>query len=114
MAQSKVSILLLCDDQLGNANTVLDHINAFLQLSRYKVYKYNPKELPFNYFLDLNEFEVVVIHYSLPIVSDHFISHDLRRKIHNFKGLKIQYIQDDYRQVDHYTNMMRYLGIHVL
>lgn len=114
MTQSKVSILLFCDDQLGTANTVLDHIHAFLQLSRYKVYKYNPKELPFHYFLDLNEFDVVVIHYSLPIVTDYFISADLRRKIHDFKGLKIQYIQDDYRQVDQYVAMMRYLGIHVL
>lgn len=114
MMQSKVSILLLCDDQHGNVNTVSDHINAFLQLSHYKLYTYNPRNLPFNYFLDLNEFDAVVIHYSLAIVSAHVISPDLRRKIRDFKGLKIQYIQDDYRQVDHYTAMMRYLGIDVL
>jgi len=114
MVQSRISILLLCDDHRGHANTVLDHINAFLNLSRHKVYKYNPRDLPFNYCLDLNEFGVVVIHYSLPIISDHYISPDLRQKIHRFQGLKIQYIQDDYRQVDQYTAMMRFLGIRVL
>lgn len=114
MMRSDVSILLLCDDQGGRANTVMDHIEAFLQLSRYKVYKYNPRWVPFHYFLDLNEFDVIVIHYSLPIIFTRYISPDLRRKIHGFKGLKIQYIQDDYRQVDQYTAMMRHLGIYVL
>lgn len=114
MLPPKVSILLLCDDQRGTANTVLDHINAFLKFSRYRLYTYNPRNLPFNYFLDLNEFDVVVIHYSLAIISDYVVSTDLRRKIHDFRGLKIQYIQDDYRQVDQYTAMMRYLGIDVL
>jgi hypothetical protein len=114
MERSNISVLLLCDDHHSHANTVLDHINAFLHLSRHTVYKYNPRNVSFNSLLSLKEFDVVVIHYSLPIVISNYISQDLRQKIHEFEGLKIQYIQDDYRQVDQYTTMMRYLGIRVL
>jgi hypothetical protein len=38
----------------------------------------------------------------------------LREEISAFKGLKVQFIQDEYRWVDEITAMMRFLGIHVL
>jgi hypothetical protein len=114
MMKSMTSVLILCDDHRNYANTLLDHIDAFLNLSGHKVYKYNPRDWSFHGLLDLQEFDVVVIHYSLSIVSDHLISPALRQKIHEFQGLKIQYIQDDCRQVDQYTSMMRYLGVNIL
>ena len=110
----KVSILLLCDDHHGHANTVFDHISALINLSKFKVYLYNPRRLKHNTLLNLNEFDVVVIHYSIPIIHESYLAVDLREKIHQFQGLKIQFIQDDYRQVNEYTEMMRHLGIHIL
>jgi hypothetical protein len=64
--------------------------------------------------LDLNEFDAVVIHWSLVIISDHYLAPAFRERIAAFRGLKIQFIQDDYRWVDRMTAMMRSLGIQVL
>jgi len=65
-------------------------------------------------FLDLDEFDVIIIHYSLVIISDSYLSPAFRYKIRRFQGLKIQFIQDDYRWVNQIAAMMRYLGIHIL
>jgi hypothetical protein len=110
----RLSILLLADNQRGHANTVLDHISSFFKYSSNKFYIYNPRWLATNFLLDLNEFDAVVIHYSLPIIHIHYVALDLREKLRQYKGLKIQFIQDDYRQVNEYTEMMRYIGINVL
>jgi hypothetical protein len=112
--EAMLSILLLCDNDRRHANTILEHINAFRKFSKHDVYLFNPRGNNFNKCIDLNEFDVVVIHYSLVIISDHYLAPDLREKIRYFKGLKIQFIQDDYRWVDKISEMMRYLGINVL
>jgi len=111
----RLSILLLCDDNHNHANTVLDHIGAFTDLSRHEVHTLNCRGLIMgSKFLNLDAFDVVVIHYSLFIISDHYIQPDFREKLRNFQGLKIQFIQDDYRRIDEFTAMMRYIGIHIL
>lgn len=110
----KLSILLLCDDNRNHAGTILDHISAFLKFSKHDVQIFNPRNLNGSFFLSLDEFDVVVIHYSLVIISNHYLAPSFRKKIHRFKGLKIQFIQDDYRWVDEMASMMRYLGIHIL
>lgn len=113
-ARRKLSILLLCDDRRCHANTVLDHIAAIATYSNHDVRIFNPLGVTRSRYLDLDEFDVVVIHYSLIIISDHYLSPDMREKIRRFRGLKVQFIQDEYRWVDEVTAMMRYLGIHVL
>lgn len=110
----RLSVLLLCDDSRGHANTVRQHIAAFKRFSRHDVRIFNPRGLTRSYFLDLDEFDVVVIHYSLVIISDHYLAPAFREQIRRFSGLKMQFIQDEYRWVDDITDMMRYLGIHVL
>jgi hypothetical protein len=65
-------------------------------------------------FLDISTFDVVVIHYSLLVTSDHYLPPSVREQISHFKGLKVQFIQDEYRWVDEVTAMMHYLGINVL
>lgn len=109
-----LSVLLLCDDHPGHANTVLDHIEALTASSVHDVRRFNPCGLKSSRFLDLREFDVLVLHYSLVIVSNHYLSPDFREQIRQFKGLKIQFLQDEYRWVDAITAMMRDLGIHVL
>ncbi len=93
----QLSILLLCDDNRGHANTVLDHIAAFRKFSQHRVYTFNPRGLTSSKYLDLDEFDVVVIHYSLVIIFDSYLAPDFREKLRRFQGLKIQFIQDDYR-----------------
>jgi hypothetical protein len=107
-------ILLLCDDRRGHANTVLDHIDAFRRFSRHQVRIFNPKALKRSLALDLDEFDVVVVHYSVVPSDPHFISPHLREKLRRFDGLKVQFIQDDYRWVDKATAASRDIGIDVL
>lgn len=110
----KLSILLLCDNNRSHANTLLDHIAAFTELSAHDICIFNPRFLKKNRLLDLDEFDVLIIHYSLLIINDIYLSPAFREKIKNYKGLKIQFIQDDYRWVDQIAAMIRFLGMHVL
>jgi hypothetical protein len=111
---TRLSVLLICDDQRGHANTVLDHIAALSRCSRHDVRVFNPCGMAGSRYLDLEEFDVVVLHYSLVIISDHYLSPAFQEQIRRFTGLKIQFLQDEYRWVDAITAKMRDLGIHVL
>ncbi|MFL5929277.1 MAG: hypothetical protein ACJ77E_20285, partial [Gaiellaceae bacterium] len=59
-------------------------------------------------------FDVVVIHYSIVVIWDDYLSPALRDEISRFDGLKVQFLQDEYRWVDDITAEMRRLGIDVL
>lgn len=111
---SQARILLLCDDRRGHANTVLDHIAAFGRFSKHQVRTFNPKAMTQSVALDLEEFDAVAIHYSVVLSDPIYISPDLLAKLKRFGGLKIQFIQDDYRWVDRATTAAREAGITVL
>jgi hypothetical protein len=110
----RLSILLLADDNPGHANTVLDHIDAFKRFSRHRVTVFNPRGLKGSRFLRLSSYDVVVIHYSLLITSDSYLAPSFREALHRHSGLKVQFIQDEYRWIDQITRMMEYLGIDLL
>jgi hypothetical protein len=105
-----LSILLLCDDQRTHAPNVLEHIQAFRRFSRHHVDIFNPRAISRSRFLRLADYDVVVVHYTIVL----YLSEWFREQIAGFSGLKVQFIQDEYRQVDAMTERMRQLGIHVL
>ena len=107
-------ILLLCDDRRGHANTVLDHIDAFTRFSRHHVRTFNPKSLKRSAALDLDAFDVIVIHYSVVLSNPMYVSPNLLDKLRRFRGLKVLFIQDDYRWVNRATAAARDVGINVL
>lgn len=111
--QPRLRILLLCDDNRGHANTVLDHIQSFTRYSRHDVRVYNPRGIWRSRFLDLDEFDVVIVHYSLIIISDGYLSPSFRAKIQNYRGLKVLFIQDDYRWIEQMCAMIKELGIQI-
>jgi hypothetical protein len=113
-ADKRLSILLLCDDWPGQANTVHDHINAFTRYSRHQVRTFNPTRMSRSVALDFDEFDVVVIHYSLVLSNEHHVSDAFRDKLRRFRGLKVQFMQDEYRWVDRATAASRDAGIQVL
>ena len=114
MGKRRLSLLLLCDDNPDHANTILDHIAAFTELSQHKVSTFNPRDAEESSAPDFDNFDVIIIHYSLAIIFDTYLTPNFREKIRCFQGLKVQFIQDDYRWIDDITAMMRYLGIYVL
>jgi hypothetical protein len=114
MQKRRLSILLLCDDRRGNANTILDHIEAFRIYSRHEVRTFNPLGMSRSRAMDINEFDVVVIHYSIVLSEERHVAADFREKLKRFNGLKVQFIQDEYRWVDRATAASREVGIDLL
>jgi hypothetical protein len=109
------SVLLLCDESRGHAANVLQHIEALATLSENDVYRFNPVDRSDACrLLDLSEFDAVVIHYSITLVSARYLPPPLPERLARFEGLKVEFIQDEYRAVDAVTAAMRDLGIDVL
>lgn len=93
---------------------MLDHIEAFRRYSRHDIRTFNPRDMTRSVALDLNHFDVAVIHYSVVLSSPNYLSADFRDKLRRFRGLKIEFIQDDYRWTDRETAASREIGIKVL
>jgi hypothetical protein len=109
------SILLLCDEHRSHAANLLQHVNALHDLSAHEVLKFNPIDRPDACEkLELEEFDAVVVHYSIAVWSTRYLHEVLAWKLEAFRGLKVQFIQDEYRRVDDVTAKMRRLGIDVL
>jgi hypothetical protein len=108
------SILLLCDEGQRHASNVLQHIAAFRKHSRHGVHTFNPTGTDGTSGPELDDFDVVVIHYTLVITIDWYLPPALRERVAHFRGLKVQFIQDEYRWIDPITAGMRELGIDLL
>jgi hypothetical protein len=111
--ENRPRILLLCDYRPFDAATVVDHIEAIRTWSRYDVFVLPMLgDLPDE--LDLDAFDCVVIHYSLVMSFDAYVSSLARWRISRFTGLKAAFIQDEYRFVDDTVAAMGAMGINVL
>ncbi|WP_133129604.1 hypothetical protein [Legionella yabuuchiae] len=111
----KLNVLLLCDKpkKSRNANTILDHISAFEQHSEHNICIYSIfGDFPVN--LVLSKFDVVIVHYTLSLLYDHFISSIAKQKLREFKGLKILFVQDEYRQINKMISEINFINFDVL
>jgi hypothetical protein len=112
-----LDILLLCNRPArgADASTVTDHLNALERFSRHRVCELSfLRDLPTG--LELSQFDVLVIHYSIAIgyLSEHYISPEAKRRVREFPGLKVLFIQDEYRLVNSVHEALRFMGIHLL
>ncbi|MBI2191835.1 MAG: hypothetical protein HYU36_07620 [Planctomycetes bacterium] len=110
-----LQILLLCNEPRGakDAGTIVDHIHSFSRYSRHQVFVLsNLGRLPPR--LDLDAFDVLVIHYSIYVLGESYLDASAKESIRRFQGLKIQFIQDEYRTINAFLEAMRHLGIAVL
>lgn len=94
-----LQVLLLCDNRLDTAATVKEHIESLVEFSGHAV-------RPVSIFgslperLILNRFDAVVIHYSLVLCSEQYVYSTARATLKEYSGLKVVFIQDEYRHVD--------------
>jgi hypothetical protein len=112
-----LDILLLCNRPARGADaaTVTDHLDAFQRFSRHRVRELSfLRDLPSA--LELEQFDVVAVHYSIAIgyLSEHYISREARERVRAFPGLKVLFIQDEYRLVNAVHESLRQMGIHLL
>jgi hypothetical protein len=110
----KPKALLLCDIRDNSPNTVLDYIESFKSYSEIEFYSYNPVGEEFPRWMDLSVFDIIVIHYTIYILGQSYLTEKWKRKIREFSSLKAIFIQDEYRTVNEICKEMKYLGINIL
>lgn len=111
------NILFLCQYDPSNAAMVVEHINAIYALSHNNVYVVpdfvrRGGQIPDG--LSLNDFDVIVFHYSVSIALDSYVPPRTRAAVALFSGLKVAFIQDEYRFVNRTVSAIRELGIGLL
>lgn len=112
-----MKILLLCDYRPYNAATVCDHINAFYNLSIHEIFIYsglvmNSGRLPDR--INLNDFDAVVVHYSIFLAIDTYVSPHTRHRLKKYNGIKVIFIQDEYRFVYETVSHLKEIGFDLL
>jgi hypothetical protein len=96
-----LNILLYCNrpSETENAGTVIDHIDAFAKYSRHNVLLWSSMNgLPGEEVL--SKIDCIVIHYTLSLLYDAYIPSESLDRIRDFLGMKVLFIQDEYRRVN--------------
>lgn len=104
------NVLLLADNNHAAA-VVRDHIQGIVKYSRHNIFIVNPICRRSGYFLDLEKFDAVIIHYSICTLFDYYFPENYRIALEAFGGAKIQIIQDECRWVDRMCEKIRSLGV---
>jgi hypothetical protein len=106
----RLRILFLADDKHA-ANVVLDHVGGIAGLSAHDVRVVNPIHDSVETAIYWPRFDVILIHYSIFILSDYFLPPPWRDYIQRDARPKIQIIQDEYRHIERMKGAMANLGI---
>ena len=110
-----MKILLYCNrpKDSTDADTITDHIDSFSNFSKNRITVWSSLSGLPNEEL-LNTFDSIIIHYSLSFLYDSFIPPESLSKLRKFKGLKILFIQDEYRRVDYICEKVKFAKIHAI
>lgn len=111
----QLNILLLCNkpESGQDAGTIVDHIGAFEQYSQHRIWLCSRLGgLPES--LDLERFDVIIIHYSLSLLNNYYLSKQSKQRLRNCSALKVIFIQDEYRRIHQMIRELEYLKINVL
>lgn len=103
-------VLLWCNYDPTNAATICDHVNAIVNNSNSRIFVY-PKISPMPETVDFDSFDVIIVHYSLAVGLDAYISQKDRDRLAKTKARKCLFIQDEYRFVNRTRKAVLELGI---
>ena len=103
-----MNILLLCDYHKNVAQNMIDHIESFSLYSKHKIFRLPifgniPKKL------NIHDFDGVIIHYSLSILDQQYVSLQLIQILREFRGLKIIFAQDEYKFVNKFCDLVNFM-----
>lgn len=108
-------VLFLKDDEAPNLqNAILDHIHAIESLSGHSIVTFNPRKVRRRIGLDFSQYDVIVIHFSICVLWENYLPEPVRQAVAAFSGLKVQFIQDEYRHVDDMVRRIAELGVHMI
>jgi len=105
----RLRVLFLADDRHA-ANVVQDHVNGIAGLSRHRVHVVNPIHVGPE-AIDEVDFDAILIHYSIFILSDYFLPPAWRDLLRFDPRPKVQIIQDEHRHIERMKKAMGQLGI---
>lgn len=105
-------VLLLCNYDVFQASTVCSHINSFHKYSEHDVFIFthivsNNGNIPESF--PLEDFDAVVLHYSIFLSYDNYVSPKTRERIRLYSGIKCIFLQDEYRLVNKFVKLIRKL-----
>ena len=100
-----MKILLFCDrpHEEESASTIIDHIDSFGKYSYHDLVVWSKRNALHN-----NTQHCLIIHYSISLLYDRYVSRQTLEKIKTFNGLKILFIQDEYRRVNFACKKINY------
>jgi len=108
-----LNIGVICLDA-GNAGTITDHITALTGGSRHHSHILSVWPDNMLRFIDFDLFDVLIIHYTLVARDFTYLTPALRKQVTGCKGLKVAFIQDEYRFVDETVNALKELDVRLL
>ncbi|MBZ6076482.1 hypothetical protein [Microvirga puerhi] len=111
-SKEKLRILMLSHVRPGHAGTSHDHEYALSELSRHDVFIHDP--VLNGTFADLDHFDAIIIHYSIVIWNKNYLPDTQINALKAYRGLKVLFIQDEYREVYCAIDHMLRIGIDVL
>jgi hypothetical protein len=112
-----LQILLLAAIPRDAAGTIRDHIDALKVYSKHKVRCFAHVGVLANHLpaaIELRQFDVLVIHYSVYLLNRNYLGPEARTEIAAFDGVRVLFVQDEYRQVDLMVSTIRDLCIDLL
>ena len=112
-ADPKLNVLMLCSGASTNIGTVLDHLAAFARRSRHSIQLIDAK-FAAETAIDLDWYDVVVFHYSVVLSDPNHIRPALAARIKAFTGLKVAFIQDEYRWIDRQNQSIQDFSISLI
>lgn len=110
-----MNVLLLCNKPAPsrNARNLIDHIESFSKFSKYNITELNPFKYKIKN-INLSQYGIIIIHYSLNISSEQYIQNSLRASISEFNGVKVLFIQDEYKHVNRTIDAIKSLEIDII
>jgi hypothetical protein len=95
------------------SSAIYDHIVAFQEYSDNAIVYIDVLSEPVTSNI-LNQFDVVVVHFTITIFDDDRMPHSLRVLLRTIKAKKIVFIQDDYRSINCVVERLAYIKADVL
>ena len=112
-----MNILLLANRPVGRsqAQTVTEYVDSFQEYSKYQIHEVSMlNKLPEG--IELHRFDCIMLHYTLSLgpLINHYLSEKTQQQLAQFSGLKVAFLQDEYRGINDLRRNLNKLGIDLL
>ncbi|MGB7078272.1 MAG: glycosyltransferase [Xanthobacteraceae bacterium] len=117
IAKRAFNMLILCDEKWNHVMTIKEHLSAFKRFSKNQCFfvpgTVNNEIQESNTFpdaWDLETFDVVVVHYAVRLSLEDYINPGIAKKLAEYGGLKVLFIQDEYDTTETARRWMEKIG----